>query len=187
MQSSLSLLAEIPLNRTARFVLPYRHESNTRRSRHCDGTRHRLRDRSTPNARTRLTRVRLSECLRIELAAHQLHFDTDRRVSLTYKGQRIRSELKLDLVVEESVVVELKSVGAIPSRSCRPGDHVSEAHRLSSGTAYELQCDNPSSRPEASGSSRQVRQEATSVIAIEATLNRRPGRVSLSPDLLFRV
>ena len=38
----------------------------------------------------------------------------------TYKAQRIRSELKLDLVVEECVVVELKSVERLhPSMSRR--------------------------------------------------------------------
>lgn len=50
------------------------------------------------------------ECLRIELATCHVKFETDRHVPLSYKGHRIHSELRLDLVVEESVVVELKSV-----------------------------------------------------------------------------
>ena len=50
------------------------------------------------------------ECLTIELTASQLGFDTDRQVPLDYKGHRIRGELKLDLLVEGCVVVELKSV-----------------------------------------------------------------------------
>lgn len=49
----------------------------------------------------------------MELAAHQLHFDSERHVPIDYKGQRVRGTLKLDLLVEGCVVVELKSVEAI--------------------------------------------------------------------------
>ena len=50
------------------------------------------------------------ECLVIELSARQLSVQSDRQVRLEYKGHRIRSDLKLDLLVEDCVVVELKSV-----------------------------------------------------------------------------
>lgn len=53
------------------------------------------------------------ECLAMELAAHQLRFDSERHVPIEYKGQLVRGTLKLDLLVEGCVVVELKAVEAI--------------------------------------------------------------------------
>ena len=50
------------------------------------------------------------ECLAIELSASQLGFVSERQIPLDYKGRRVRGELKLDLLVEDCVVVELKSV-----------------------------------------------------------------------------
>ncbi|MDP2320094.1 MAG: GxxExxY protein [Acidobacteriota bacterium] len=53
------------------------------------------------------------ECLAMELAAHQVRFESERHVPIDYKGQRVRGTLKLDLLVEGCVVVELKAVEAI--------------------------------------------------------------------------
>lgn len=53
------------------------------------------------------------ECLAMELASHQVHFESERHVPIDYKRQRVRGTLKLDLLVEGCVVVELKAVEAI--------------------------------------------------------------------------
>lgn len=53
------------------------------------------------------------ECLAMELLAHQLCFDSERHVPIEYKGQRVKGTLKLDLLVEGCLVVELKAVEAI--------------------------------------------------------------------------
>jgi GxxExxY protein len=50
------------------------------------------------------------ECMVIELKSAGLDVDSDRRVSINYKNQPIRSKLKLDLLVGGCVVVELKAV-----------------------------------------------------------------------------
>ena len=50
------------------------------------------------------------ECLSIELSAANLRVESERRVQLQYRGQPIVSTLKVDLLVEGCVVVELKSV-----------------------------------------------------------------------------
>jgi GxxExxY protein len=50
------------------------------------------------------------ECMIIEMRRAGLRVDSERHVPLDYKGQRISSELKLDLLVEGCVVVELKAV-----------------------------------------------------------------------------
>ena len=53
------------------------------------------------------------ECLVAELDANQLSLESERYVPIDYKGRRIRGSLKLDLLVEESIVVELKAVESL--------------------------------------------------------------------------
>ena len=53
------------------------------------------------------------ECLLIELTAAQLCVQSERRIPLEYKGQPIRRELRLDLLIEGCLVVELKAVGVL--------------------------------------------------------------------------
>ena len=50
------------------------------------------------------------EALRIELAAEGLKVATGVRVPLVYKGRPISDALRLDLLVEECIIVEIKSV-----------------------------------------------------------------------------
>jgi GxxExxY protein len=50
------------------------------------------------------------ECLTQELNDHRILVKPEQRVPVDYKGRRIRSELKLDLLIEGCIVVELKSV-----------------------------------------------------------------------------
>jgi GxxExxY protein len=51
-------------------------------------------------------------CLVVELRAHTLRVETDRPVHVVYRDVPIESPFKVDLVVEESVVVEVKAVQA---------------------------------------------------------------------------
>ena len=53
------------------------------------------------------------ECLIVELTAAQLCFQSERRIQLEYKGQPIRGELQLDLLIEGCLVVELKAVEVV--------------------------------------------------------------------------
>ena len=50
------------------------------------------------------------ECMMIEMSEDHLRVQRERQIPLEYKGQRITSVLKLDLLVEGCVVVELKAV-----------------------------------------------------------------------------
>ena len=50
------------------------------------------------------------ECMIIEMRGKHLSVECERHVPLEYKGQRINGRLKLDLLVEGCVVVELKAV-----------------------------------------------------------------------------
>jgi GxxExxY protein len=51
-----------------------------------------------------------SDCMAIELCDENLHIERNRRVSLTYKGRPVANDLRLDLVVEGRIIVELKAV-----------------------------------------------------------------------------
>lgn len=50
------------------------------------------------------------EALVFELEQRGLKVERQKQVPITYKGNLLKSELRLDLLVEDTVVVELKSV-----------------------------------------------------------------------------
>ncbi len=50
------------------------------------------------------------ECMMIELRQQNLRVVSEPRIPLVYKGHRIGSPLKLDLLVNDCIVVELKAV-----------------------------------------------------------------------------
>jgi GxxExxY protein len=52
-------------------------------------------------------------CLQVELAAHNLRFRVQQPVPVVYKGALVDATYRLDLVVEDVVVVEIKSVDTI--------------------------------------------------------------------------
>ena len=54
-----------------------------------------------------------SECLQFELKEAGLSFDVNRAAPLVYKGVRLRAKFYLDLTVENTVVLELKSIAAL--------------------------------------------------------------------------
>ena len=49
-------------------------------------------------------------CLVVELRARTLRVETERPVHVVYRGVAIDSPFKIDLIVEQSVVVEVKAV-----------------------------------------------------------------------------
>jgi GxxExxY protein len=51
-----------------------------------------------------------SECLTYELKKDGLSFERERPVPLVYKGVRLKAKFYVDFVVENKVIVELKSV-----------------------------------------------------------------------------
>lgn len=52
------------------------------------------------------------ECLEFELAARKMRFERQRVVPIFYKGNRLVTTYRADLIVEDLVVVEVKSVAA---------------------------------------------------------------------------
>lgn len=49
------------------------------------------------------------ECMAVEFRMRKIRFERQRPIPIHYKGQRIAANLKVDLFVEGSVVVELKA------------------------------------------------------------------------------
>jgi GxxExxY protein len=52
-------------------------------------------------------------CLQYELAARRLRFVTQRSVPIVYKGMRLDAGYRMDLIVEDVVVVEVKTVATL--------------------------------------------------------------------------
>jgi GxxExxY protein len=59
------------------------------------------------------------ECLEQELRARGLPFVREVTVPISYKGTRLRASYRVDLIVEDRVVLEVKSVEML-HRSTRP-------------------------------------------------------------------
>jgi GxxExxY protein len=53
------------------------------------------------------------ECLLIELASQEIDVDCERIIAVDYKGRPLRTRLRIDLLVDQSIIVELKSVEAL--------------------------------------------------------------------------
>mgnify|MGYP003577500030 FL=1 len=54
-----------------------------------------------------------TNCLQLEMSARHIRFALQLPVPLTYKGNRLESIYRVDLVVEETVVVEVKCLDTI--------------------------------------------------------------------------
>ena len=52
-------------------------------------------------------------CLQYELAARKLRFVTERAVPIRYKGVELDTKYRIDLLVEDSVIVEVKSIDCL--------------------------------------------------------------------------
>ncbi len=53
------------------------------------------------------------QCLCKELALRQLSFNRQMEVPLSYRGEPLDDKLRIDVLVEDAVVLELKSVDAL--------------------------------------------------------------------------
>jgi GxxExxY protein len=53
------------------------------------------------------------QCLQFELAARKVRFQVQRPIPLVYKGQSLDASYRIDLLVEDLVVVEVKSVAEV--------------------------------------------------------------------------
>src|SRR5687767_11931648 len=78
-------------------------------------------------------------CLQFELTARKLRFVTQRSVPIVYKGMRLDAGYRLDLIVEDAVVVEVKSVATLLAVHQAQVVTYFAADRLPCRTADQLQ------------------------------------------------
>lgn len=50
------------------------------------------------------------ECFAVEISSRRLKFERQRPVPIQYKGRRIAADLRIDFLVEDEIVIELKAV-----------------------------------------------------------------------------
>lgn len=53
------------------------------------------------------------ECLQFELASRKLRFVVQRPVPIIYKGNALDADYRIDLIVEDLVVVEVKAIASL--------------------------------------------------------------------------
>jgi GxxExxY protein len=80
-----------------------------------------------------------SECLQCELATRKLRYITQHPLPLVYKGKTLNTSYRVDLIVEDCVVVEVKSVAAIlPVHRAQLLTDVPASHGMPGGTLDQL-------------------------------------------------
>ncbi|MDH5433559.1 MAG: GxxExxY protein [Gammaproteobacteria bacterium] len=55
------------------------------------------------------------ECLCYELEQSGINFERQKFIPIDYKGQKLGNKLKIDLMIEDEIIVELKSAKKIES------------------------------------------------------------------------
>jgi GxxExxY protein len=103
------------------------------------------------------------ECLLIELAENSLRAQSERRFPVRYKKKTTRSTLTVDILVEESVVVELKAIERIHPVHLGASDYVLEAEWVSHRAVDEFQHHVAPIRTEAPGSSGSLSREVSAL------------------------
>ncbi len=88
-------------------------------------------------------------CLLFELASHGLLVETQKALPLTYRGVKIDCAYRADLVVEGTVIVEVKSLESLAPIHSRQLSDVPPGRGSSGGAVAELRCCNDERRHQA--------------------------------------
>jgi GxxExxY protein len=78
-------------------------------------------------------------CLIVELRQNGLRVETEKRIPLLYRGFTVGDGFRIDCIVEDKIIVEVKAVDKLAPSAQRSGDHVSQNDWLSSWIADQLQ------------------------------------------------
>lgn len=55
------------------------------------------------------------QCMKLELDLRNVKYESEKVVEIAYKSHKLETKLRCDLFIENILVVELKSVGDVPS------------------------------------------------------------------------
>jgi GxxExxY protein len=86
-------------------------------------------------------------CLCAELSDRQLKFERQRPLPIKYKGMHIDCGYRLDLIVEDCILLELKAVERLLPIHEAKGGHLSATVAAAGWSARELQLDRPAKWP----------------------------------------
>lgn len=93
------------------------------------------------------------ECLAHEFSLRRMKFLRQLSVPVEYKGRKVSADLRIDLWVENQVIVEIKSVERLLPIHDAPAAHVSPFERDAGGAVDQLQRSRPEGWREAIGAS----------------------------------
>ena len=79
-------------------------------------------------------------CLCVELGKRGIRHETQAPIPLIYEGVRIEAGLRLDLLVEKSVILELKADGQAVAHPPKPVADLPKTCRFAPRIAHQLQC-----------------------------------------------
>jgi len=72
------------------------------------------------------------ECLGIELSSHGIPFVAQPKLELEYKGRKLKTEYRPDLICFDKIIVELKAVSALTD------EHRAQIHNYLKATGLRL-------------------------------------------------
>jgi GxxExxY protein len=79
-------------------------------------------------------------CLCRELSLRNIPFERQKPIPVIYKGVKLDCGYRADVVVDGSVLVEIKAIEFTIASSRSPAIKLSQTRRLESWFAYQLQC-----------------------------------------------
>jgi GxxExxY protein len=88
-------------------------------------------------------------CLQFELREAGVQSAAQVGLPVVYRGTKLELGYRIDLLVEDLVVVEIKSVEGVSPVSSSPNHLLSEAQRQVGGIADQFQCGSPEGRNQA--------------------------------------
>ena len=87
-------------------------------------------------------------CLAHELHLNNIPFETEAPLPIEYKGARLDCGYRMDILVDNEIILELKSVEAPASHPRGPDSFVHETRISPVWLPDQFQCSNPQERPQ---------------------------------------
>ena len=79
-------------------------------------------------------------CLLYELGKREIFAERQVKIPVLYDGIRMEDGLRIDLLVDQKLILEVKAVEEMNRIYKSTGSDVLKAHRASTGTPYQFQC-----------------------------------------------
>ena len=121
------------------------------------------------------------ECLCYELSQMGLKFQRQVHLPINYKGIKFESAYKMDLVVEDSIVIEIKAIEDTAADPCGATLDLSQILEQTGWSPHQFQCANPEKRPQENRES--LRRASTNTECLRFLRVRTGKRILISHPL----